>query len=61
MRLEALNQSGFITRGRVRAGSSFQLGTLSTRTANLLCMTQVKAMTSGLPNAAAAAAENQRV
>jgi len=26
------------TRGRVRAGPSFQLGTLSTRTANLLCI-----------------------
>jgi len=39
------------TRGRVRVGPSSQLGTLSTRVANLLCMTLVKAMTSGFPNA----------
>jgi len=33
-------EAGFIrlTRGRVRAGPSFQLGTLSTRIANLLCI-----------------------
>jgi len=40
----------FTTRGRVRAKPSFQLGTLSTLIANLLCMTLV-----------AAAAENQHV
>ena len=33
------------TRGRVRAGPSFQLGTLSTRIANLLCMTLVNVVT----------------
>jgi len=41
---------GRTTRGRVRAGPSFMLGTLSTRIANLLCMI-LKAMTSGFPNA----------
>jgi len=39
------------TRGRVRAGTSFLVGILSTRTANLLCMTIVKAMTYSFPKA----------
>jgi len=53
----------YFVNGRVRAGPSFQLGTLSTRIANLLCVTLVKAMTSGFPTRwfSAAAAENQRV
>ena len=37
--------------GRARAWPRFLLGTLSTRIANLLCMTLVKATTSGFPNA----------
>jgi len=44
------------TRGRVRAGPSFLLGTLSIRIANLLCMTLVKAMASGFPKALFSAA-----
>jgi len=36
---------GQTTLGRVRAEPSFQLGTLSIRTANLLCMTLVNVVT----------------
>jgi len=34
-----------LTRGRVREGPIYQLGTLSTRIANLLCMTLVNVVT----------------
>jgi len=47
LRTEAIKANE--TRGRGRAGPSFQLGTLSTRIANLFCVTLVKAMTSVFP------------